>query len=218
MKIAAVLVLLLSGWIGWDLLSPGQHDLRDFDGHEVGRLETAMWRSYSDHQPVRLFSQLAELLREQYAFPFWRSYVGAFQAARAAEVFQAGHGRSDYMRALPHLVSYYGMIRKTSTTPFDVNKTAVLELEWWIIHRERARHEKRELDQSLADLQAEIYRQPAGDFAEHASARAEAMLLRDERAASGSASSISDGDWNRIGGLLDTSWTSIRKAVASTRQ
>ena len=41
-------------------------------------LETAMWRSYYDHQPVRLFGQLSELMRTQYGFPFWRSIVGAF--------------------------------------------------------------------------------------------------------------------------------------------
>jgi hypothetical protein len=28
-----------------DLSDKGRHDLRQFDGHEVARLETAMWRS-----------------------------------------------------------------------------------------------------------------------------------------------------------------------------
>jgi hypothetical protein len=207
--------LLLASWILWDLFNPRTHDLRKFDGHEVARLETAMWRSYYDHQPVKLFGQLTQLLRTQYGFPFWRSVAGGFYAARAAEVFQTGHARAEYMRALPDLVSYYTLVHRTTTPPFDVNKTAALELEWWIIHRERATYGKKELDQSLADLQAEIYGRPAGDFAEHAGARADAMELRDERAESGSPSA---DDWRRIGQMLDVSWTSIQRTVAGARK
>src|SRR5205814_10534301 len=118
---------------------------------------------YYDHQPVRLFGQLSELMRTQYGFPFWRSIVGAFYAARAAEVFQRGHSRDEYMRALPDLVSYYGLVRKTTVPPFDLDKAAALELEWWIIHRERATAGKEALDRSLADLQAGLYGRPASD-------------------------------------------------------
>jgi hypothetical protein len=37
---------LLMCWIAEDMLVPRQSTLTRFDGHEVGRLETAMWRSY----------------------------------------------------------------------------------------------------------------------------------------------------------------------------
>ena len=101
-----IAVLLLCAWIAWDLVDPRTHDAREFDGHEVARIETETWRSYYDHQPVKLFAQLTELLRMQYGFPFRRSALGAFYAARAAVVFQAGHARPDYTRALPDLVRY----------------------------------------------------------------------------------------------------------------
>lgn len=207
-------IVVLAGWIWWDLGGPQSHDLRDFDGHEVARLETAMWRSYYDHRPVKLFSELTELLRRQYGFPFWRSVAGGFYAARAAEVFQEGHNRSEYMRALPDLVSYYKLIRQTSRQPLDVAHAASLELEWWIIHRERDKYGKEALDRSLADLQAAIYGHPADDFATHAVARADAMLLRDVRAESGSPS---PDDWRQIGTLLDTSWVSAQRVVAAPR-
>jgi len=216
MKIAAIVVLLLCAWIAWDIGDPRTHDLRDFNGHEVASLETATWRSYYDHQPVRLFGELTELLRRQYGFPFWRSVAGAYHAARAAEVFQAGHQREDYMRALPDLVRYYRLIRRTGTEQFDVNKVAALELEWWIIHRERARYGRQELDRSLAELQGAIYQQPSARFAEHAHARAEAMLLRDQRAAE--AGSPSPQDWNKIRGLLDISWVSLRDSLGTTER
>lgn len=207
-------VVVLAGWISWDLAGPQTHDLRDFDGHEVARLETGMWRSYYDHRPVKLFGELTELLRTQYGFPFWRSVVGGFYAARAAEVFQAGHNRSEYMQALPDLVSYYQLVRQTSRQPFDVANAAKLELEWWIIHRERHKYGKEALDKSLADLQAAIYKRSPDEFAQHAVARADAMVLRDVRAESGAPS---PDDWRQIGKLLDISWVSAQGVVGAAR-
>jgi hypothetical protein len=198
---------MLGVWIVYDLTRTARHDLRDFDPHEVGRLETAMWRSYYDHQRLALFSQLATLLRHQFHLPFWRSAQGAYYAARSAVVFQRGKDRPDYLLALPDLVDYYTLIRRFSTTPFDVRRVSELELEWWIVHRQRDRHPPGDLDRALADLQAAVYGQPATDFAEHARLRAEAMLLRDE-----------GGDWNKIAGLLDRSWVSLYDALRGQQQ
>jgi hypothetical protein len=211
-------ILLLSAWIAWDMAKPRTHDLREFDGREVERLETAMWRSYYDHRPVALFAELSELLRTQYGFPFWRSVAGAYYAARAAVVFQAGSRRTEYERALPALVSYYALIRRTNTPSFDVNKAAALELEWWIVHRERTRYGTPALERSLADLQAAIYARPGSDFEEHARARAEAMLLRDEQAGDDQADDKTSSavDWKRIGELLDVSWRSAQNAASVT--
>ena len=170
-----------------------------------------MWRSYYDHRPVRLFAQLTTVLRRQFRLPFWKSCLGGYYAARAAVVFQAGHRREDYFRALPALVRYYALIRGASTTSFDVQGAASLELEWWIVHRERAGLPAGELDRALAGLQAQLYRLPADRFREHARARAEAMILRDDRAAEGA---VTEADWSRIARLLDTSWSSLHAAVA----
>ena len=98
---AAFLAGALVLWIAFDLARSGAHDLRDFDGHQVARLETAMWRSYYDHQPIRLFAQLTELLRSQFHLPFWQSCLGAYHAARAAVVFQRGQSHAGYRLALP---------------------------------------------------------------------------------------------------------------------
>jgi hypothetical protein len=195
-------VLLLLVWIGADLSARGQHDLTDFDPHTVARLETAMWRSYYAHERVALFRELAELLRSQYHLPFWTSYAGAFRAARAAAIFQSGHGRADYERALPDLRSFYAIIRRQSSVPFDVDEAAARELEWWIVHRERDSRPAGELERALAALQAGIYSKPEALFREHAQARADAMRVRDSQA-----------DWTRIGILLDRSWVSLWQSV-----
>ena len=208
----ALLLGALALWIAWDLADSRRHDLREFDGHQVGRLETAMWRSYYEHHPVRLFLELTDILRSQFHLPFWRSCMGAYHAARAAVVFQRGHSHPDYRRALPDLDRYYSLIRRASATDFDVRRVASLELDWWIIHRERAHHDPAELYRALAQLQAEIYHLPAERFQEHARTRGEAMLIRDARAEA--AGSPSEADWRRIGELLDQSWVSLRNAVA----
>ncbi len=204
-------VVLLCGWVIRDLTSTGHHSLRRFDPHEVARLETDMWRSYYGRSRVRLAEELVDLLREQYHLPFWKSVSGAVHAARAAAIFQDGHNRAEYERALPDLVSYYSLIREASDESFPVGQTARLELEWWIIHRERAQHPRGDLDHSLAALQAELYHQPEELFAEHARDRAEAMLLRDIRQESGA---VTDRDWSRIAQLLDASWSSLYSVVS----
>jgi hypothetical protein len=190
--IAGVAVVAL--WIAADLALPVHHDLRAFDPHEVGRMETEMWRSYYDHRPLRLFGELTTMLRRQFGLPLWRSCLGAWYAAHAAVVFQRG----DFELALPDLVRYYTLVRRSSATAFDVERVARLELDWWIAHRKR----DPELAALLARLQAAIYGRPESAFAEHGRLRAEAMAIRD-----------AGGDWARIGALLDESWTSLAAAV-----
>ena len=169
-----------------------------------------MWRSYYEKQRVKLFNQLSELLRTQYHMPLVRSNQVAYYAANAAFTFKKGSGRADYEKALPDLVKFYSAIRKMSDIPFDVDRVARLELEWWIIHRERARHPAGDLEKALAELQAEIYRVPVDRLMEHGRLRAEAMVIRDTKAERGG---VTEEDWARINELLKQSWDSLAKAV-----
>jgi hypothetical protein len=210
--IALAIVIAALGWIGYDLYSPRQTELRDFDPNEVARIETAMWRSYYDKERVKLFNQLTELLRKQYRMPVVRSNAVAYQAAKAAFVFKAGKQRADYEKALPNLLNYYTAIRAMSDTPFDVERAAKLELEWWIVHRQRAQHKPGDLDRALAELQAELFRLPAERFQEHARLRAEAMTIRDNKAEAGG---VTEADWQRIEDLLRGSWQSLWKVANS---
>jgi hypothetical protein len=210
MKISAALVILLSAWVAYDLNSSSRTSLREFDADEVARLDTAMWRSYYSRQRARLYGQLTELLRTQYRLPFWRSNAVAYRAAKAAFVFKDGHSRADYERALPDLVSFYDSIRSVSDTDFDPERAAKLELEWWIVHRERKQHAPGDLERALASLAAELYRVPAERLAEHARLRAEAMEIRDTKAEQGG---VDEEDWKRIDELLHQSWRSLHAAI-----
>lgn len=212
LKMLAVILLLLAGWIVYDLYAPRTAHLREFDADEVARLETAMWRSYYEKRRVRLFNELAELLRTQYNMPLFRSNLVAYYAAKAAFVFQKGKQRADYEKALPDLLKFYRSVREMSDVPFDVDRAARLELEWWIIHRERAKHQAADLEKALADLQAEIYKLPSEKFTEHGKLRAEAMTIRDTKAAQGG---VTEEDWTKIDQLLHASWQSLARAVRS---
>jgi hypothetical protein len=209
-----LIVTVLLGAVFYDLYYPRTAKMREFDADEVARLETAMWRSYYDKKQLQLFNQLSELLRTQYHMPLVRSNQVAYYAASAAFTFKDGKTEKDFEKALPDLVKFYGAIRKMSDISFDVDRVAQLELQWWIIHRERWKRKPDELPKALADLQAAIYGIPVERAMEHGSLRAQAMTIRDKKADTGQP--MTEEDWTRINDLLRRSWQSLANAVKAT--
>jgi len=204
------LVILLAVWIVFDLFVPHHSNFKKYDSDVVAKLETDMWRSYYERKPFKLFWQLSELLRTQYHLPFLKSNYVSYEATRAAFVFKKGHERRDYEKALPYLVKYYRSIRNSGDMSFNVDRAAKLELEWWIVHRERKKHPPSDLVNALAEIQSELYQAPIQKFLQHAEYRAQAMMLRDDLAEKGQ---VSDQDWKRINDLLLASWKSHRDVL-----
>lgn len=206
------IALFAAGAIGWaaDPWKTHSASLRQFDPADVARDETQMWRSYYGRQRMALFNQTAGLLRRQYHMPLLRSYIAAFHAAKAAFIFKNGSNRRDYNRALPDLTAYYAAIRYNSDSPFDPERGARLDLEWWIVHRDRGSYEKGELQAALSALPAELYQVPAARFAEHARYRADAMALRDRLSEQ---NAMTEAGWERINQLLLQSWQSLFEAI-----
>ncbi len=209
-KLLLPLLAGLAVWVLADWLWPAKADFRRFDAAEVGRLDAAMWRSYYEKKPVKLFFQLARLLRTQFHAPFWRSHALAYRAAKAAFVFKNGKTRTDYAQALPDLERFYEGLNRLSQREFDTKFVAQRELAWWVIRRERDRHPPAEWEAILANEAAELYHLPADRFREHARLRVEAMLFRDRLDAH-----ITDADWAKIDGLLRESWRAFHAAVQS---
>jgi len=205
-------LIVASAYIAADLLVPRPHSLRKFDPGEVARLDTIMWRSYYDKQRLALFRQAAELLRTQYGMRPIRSYVVAAYAAKSAFDFKGGTNRAEYERALPDLVRFFESIKRDGDIDFDVREAARLELEWWIVHRQRDDHPPGDLARALAEAAAAVYGVPPADCLRYGQLRAEAMEIRDSKAEAGG---VTEDDWNRIGGLLDESWRSLHAVVAA---
>jgi hypothetical protein len=204
------LLLVAPVWVAVDLYGPQKTDIRNFNPNDVARMETGMWRSSYSEQRLQLFFQTARLLRTEYHLPYLRSEVAAWAATRAALVVQRGSGMADYRRALPYLGRYYVILRSVSKTHFDPLLATQLELNWWIIHRERASRPAGDLDAAIAAAAAEFYQVPPERLMEYAHLRAQAMLFRDQKAQAGS---VTEADWNNIDELLRASWTSLHKAV-----
>jgi len=202
--IALVLALLVN------LFWPVRTDIRVFDADHMARLDTDMWRSYYDKKPVALYFQLGQVLRDEFHMTLVRSYVTAFRAAHAAFVFKRGHARADYERALPELERYFADIHSISETPFDAGQAARTELEWWIVHRERAVHAPGDLSRSLAAAAGVLYQVDPARLGTYGDERAIAMTIRDDRQAAGG---VSESDWDAIDGHLRRSWSALRAAL-----
>jgi hypothetical protein len=129
------------------------------------------------------------------SFNILKSNYVSYEATRAAFVFKKGHNRKDYEKALPYLLRYYRSIRNAGDMSFNVDRAAKLELEWWIVHRERKKHSPLDLVNALAEIQSELYQTKPQMFMQHVEYRAQAMTLRDDLADRGK---VSDQDWQQI--------------------
>jgi hypothetical protein len=210
-RVILVILAVFILYAGVDLFWPFNRDLRQFDPTVTATLETQMWRSYYDHESAQLYFELAELLRTQFHFPLLRSYRIAYFAARAAFIFKDGSSRADYNKALPALVSYYGAIRGIGNITFNVQRVAKLELEWWIVHRDRNDYPSGALQQACAEAAAALYQVPVDSTMEHGRLRAAAMIIRDARAAAGE---VTEKDWMLIESLLEGSYESLYRVVS----
>lgn len=209
-----IALLLFSGliiWIAIDLAWPMKSDLTEFDSTMTARLDTEMWRSYYQRQPLKLFFQLTKTIRTQFHAPFWRSLVIAYQGAHAAFIFKKGKNRADYNQALPALRQYYGWLQYGSQQKFDVKKAAKLGLEWWIVHRQRTQYSRPDLVAALANSAAVIYQKPPQSFENYGVYRAKAMEIRDQEA---ERDGVSEAEWTNIADLLQKSWEALRQSVA----
>jgi hypothetical protein len=206
---AAVIVVAV---VGYDLFGPWRADFRRFDADETARLETAMWRAYYERRPAALFLDLARFLRTQFHLPPCRSFVVAYHASRAAFVFKDGKSRTEYERALPDLERYFAALERVGHLGSDPRRLASVELEWWIVHRERDRHPRADLDRAVAEAAAAVYHLPVEKTLAHGRLRGEAMVIRDEKAAGGG---VTEADWRRIEGLLRESYRSLSEALAA---
>lgn len=211
-SLAILILCLLYG--SADMVWPVQRDLRRFDPATISRIETNMWRSYYAHQPLRLFHELAQMLRTQYQLTLLGAYVGAYYGASAAFTFKAGKQRSDYQRALPALRSYFEMIRRTGNIKFDVQRAASLELTWWIVHRDRAHYPPGAVEHACAQAAAAVYLLPLDATLKHGSLRAAAMMLRDAKDEAGG---LSEADWVAVESLLRQSYQALSAVVVESR-
>ena len=203
-KLLLICLLLVLTWIMLDLFRPIKRDIRQFDPQKRARNEIAMWRSYYEKKPLKLFWQLAASLREQYDLSFWRSFPLAFQASRAAFVFKKGRDRSSYIQALPYLQKFFSDIHTFSAHDFPVEEVSHLELEWWIIRREADTYGPEDWEIILQQQAALMYQMDPQLAKLYAQFRVEAMRKRDELGMG-----ITEEAWQELEVILFMAWSSL---------
>lgn len=192
-----------------DLFGPWTADARNFDIQEAARLETEMWRAYYDKQPLEVARHCVQLLRLQ-GFTPAKAVLTAGYAARAAQTFKTGRSRADYVKALPALRAYFEEITQAAGLPGDPKTLATLELDWWVIHRERGWPGESALARKIAETTAELYGADLEKMMPYAEARARAMLERSEW---GSQRPLTEREWNKIRNRLVLSYANLSRVV-----
>lgn len=184
-------------------------DLRQFDYKRMAKLDADMWRAYYNHQFLKLFLQLIQLLKTQFGFSWFITVRLAYYSAGAAAYYRTKkHKGVDNTRVFKNLAKFYGLIAKHSVKPFDYAKAAELELAWWDVHR-KSYATNPELERSLANGAAVIYNVPAKKLHEYAHYRAEAMILPRHEGDEQS----EPVDWQKLTEHLVKAWGSLHAAV-----
>jgi hypothetical protein len=200
----AVVVSLLV-WVENERARP---DMTGFDPQEMGRLESAMWRSYYEGHWLQLAGQTMEVACGQYGFSWWDGVRLSLHAARSALFFRRN---TEDPRCLPELEQYYAIIWNATGRGFDVRSAAALELEWW---KERRRDvAPKDYAGTIAQSAALVYGVREETVMAAAMMRAEAMAYRDARRDG----KMTEADWREIARQLSLGYSSFKEAVTNGR-
>jgi len=198
--VLATFVWFQDAWSGADMMG--------FNPQEMGRLESAMWRSYYEGHWLQLACQTMEGACGQYRFSWWDGSRSSLHAARAALFFRKN---TDDPRCLPELDQYYAIISKATGQKFDIRAAAALELEWWKERRQNVA--PKDYAKTIARATALVYGVPEGTVLPAAMMRAEAMAYRDARRDG----KMSDADWQEIARQLMLAYASLKEVVTNGR-
>ena len=180
---------------------------RGFDPQEMGRLESAMWRSYYDGRWLRLIGQTMQVSCGQYGFSWWDGARLSKHAAIAAMYFRR---ETNDPRCIGQLESYYGIVRHATRISFDVSEAARLELQWW---KERRRDvPPAQYARTIARLSGFIHGVGEKEAMESALLRTHAMVYRDARRDG----KMTDADWEEVSRQLTAAYTVLKNEVIRT--
>jgi hypothetical protein len=110
-------------------------DFRQFNPEYCANLEANLWIAYYNHRFLRLFMLLFKLNYIFFQPRKWLTLWGAYHTTRSAVIFRLTKGHEDRQKTLKHLISYFKLLSDHSIKPFDYQRVAELELEWWMIDR-----------------------------------------------------------------------------------
>jgi hypothetical protein len=183
-------------------------DLHKADYLKAAEIETEMWRSYYNHQFLRLAWQLLIFMRNVFQCGWILAIRLAWHGGMAAMIYRRHKGHENYLRVLKSLVKFYKIGSDHALAPFDYHKAAQLELEWWDIHRYPKKYDK-SLEQSIAKAAGVVYACKPEVLKKYAVYRAEAAEMLTHE---GDQHAVKN-DWPQIENILQQTWYSFNQAV-----
>lgn len=184
--------------------------LRDFDYKEVAHHEAAMWRAYYQHSFLKLFIQLSRITRSQLRLNWFVTLRLAYHSAFAAMYYRVGKGDKKTVVPLKHLTTWYRIISKHSTRPFDYKKAAQADIDWWDLPRYPGKSSQK-LQDGLASSAGFMYNTDPKKLRAYAQHRTEAMYVPTHENEGDSRKT--QAAYQEIETLLEKAWSSLHKAV-----
>lgn len=155
---------------------------RSFNPVVVGRLECAAWVAYYRRDWLA-FLRAALIVSHRIFGLSWPQTVRCSWLVLRATRLWAPVPDNDPEQARHVMERFYRIVQRQYAEPFDPATAAILEVQWWHVHREYQRHSAAARDDAVADalsrLYAHIYGVPVPEVWCAARQRALAMSYSD---------------------------------------
>jgi len=185
-------------------------NLENFNYQKVAQADADMWRSYYNHQFFKMSVQLFKILKAQVGLNWYLTTKLAYYAGWAAADYRLNKGKENDQRIIKNLAKFEKIISDHAQKPFDYQKAAQLEYEWWQIHRYPDRY-KKDLTEAVAEVMAVVYHVSPSSLKDYGCYRAKAMLLPEHTGDKNKTDP--DELYAQIKDLLEKSWHALYKAV-----
>jgi hypothetical protein len=178
--------------------------------NRVAYFEAAGWRAYYDHKWIKMLRLIVGLCHEQFHIPFPQSLLAGYYTTRASAAWvPVDH---DEQKVLRYLEKFYQVARRYSGLKFVPSRVALLELQYFDVHRRLAGNpENEEFLQTLTDLHSAIF----GISPEQAKESAEWRLLAATTVdlITSHTSTNVEGDWKKLEEYLRLCYRSIQQEI-----
>lgn len=173
-------------------------------------MDADMWRSYYNHQFLKMARQAFKLFKSQVGLGRFLTFKIAYYSGWAATDYRIKKGKENQTRVIKNLTKFYKVISDHSIQPFDYQRAAQLEYEWWQVHRYPERY-KKDLAAAVAKPMAVAYNTSLVNLKNYGRYRAEAMLLPEHTGDKGKKDP--DKLYKEVEGLLEKSWAALYYAA-----
>jgi hypothetical protein len=154
---------------------------RSFDPVVVGNRETDAWAAYYRHEWRAFLVAAVGMVSAAFGMPPHRTLTGAWYVLRANQLW-APYPDNQPDAARSYMRRFYELVALDGGLALDPARAAMLEVEWWRVHRANQHEEavsEQQLEAALVDLYSYVYGAEPAMVAPAARKRVEAMDLSD---------------------------------------